>query len=86
MQFSILKCQFNLFLALKKKKKREKKGGGGSGKKTHSFRPAIGMGMNWLSKNNLFPGVLEMVLESLMFNRGGGSTLLLGLVVKGKHR
>lgn len=55
-------------------------------KKTHSFRPAIGMGMNWLSKNNLFPGVLEMVLESLMFNRGGGSTLLLGLVVKGKHR
>lgn len=85
MQFSILKCQFNLFLALKKKKKRKKREVE-EVKKTHSFRPAIGMGMNWLSKNNLFPGVLEMVLESLMFNRGGGSTLLLGLVVKGKHR
>lgn len=59
-QFSILKCQFNLFLALKKK------GGGKAGrsKKTYSFRPVIGMAMNRLSENNLFPGVLEMVSES----------------------
>lgn len=35
----------------------------GESEKTHSFMPVIMMRMNWLSENNLIPGVLEMALE-----------------------
>lgn len=35
----------------------------GESEKTHSFMPVIMMGMNWVSENNLIPGILEMAFE-----------------------